>query len=251
MNLTIDIGNTKTKFAVFKENKLIFSEAHKGFEPKQILKCMEQFDIKKSIVASVGVVPVVDNADFPVLYFDHNTPLPIKNNYDTPQTLGLDRLAGVVAAYFLYPQKNCLVIDAGTCNTLDFINANGEYEGGSIHPGIEMRAKAMHTFTHRLPLVNVRPNKNDKNVWLGKSTESCLQSGAIWGTVSEIEGMANRYENWLISDKKYAKNTDLTIIITGGAASLLERCIKKQIFAHPFLILEGLNQILNWNEPTL
>ncbi len=251
MNLAIDIGNTKTKVAVFDRNELIFETAHKGFDTQLVFDAINNFSIDACIVSSVAVVPELDEAPFPVLYFNHKTPLPIQNNYATPETLGLDRLAGVVAAYFLFKGKNSLVIDAGTCNTFDFIDADGVYEGGSIHPGIEMRARAMNTFTHRLPFVNVRFESIDENSWLGKSTETCLQSGAIWGTVCEIESMADRYQNWLLNSEKKRKNTDLTIIMTGGAAPLLERCTKKQIFARPFLILEGLNQILIWNEHTL
>ncbi|MCL4112009.1 UNVERIFIED_CONTAM: hypothetical protein GTU68_038825 [Idotea baltica] len=226
---------------------MVFENAHKGFNPTTLLNEVEKYAINKAIVSSVGVVPELDATDYPVTYFNHTTLLPIKNNYHTPTTLGLDRLAGVVAAYFLFPKQNCLVIDAGTCTTFDFITANGTYEGGSIHPGIEMRTKAMNNFTHRLPLVNVRFTEVDNDSWLGKSTEECLQAGAIWGAALEIDGMAERYKK-LVSGHK---NTDLTIIITGGAATLLERCTKKQIFARPFLILEGLNQILNYNEHTL
>jgi type III pantothenate kinase len=161
-------------------------------------------------------------------------PMPIQIRYATPETLGVDRIAAACGAIALFPGKNCLAIDAGTCITYDFIDHAGNYWGGGISPGIEMRLKAMHTFTTRLPLVKV----NQQASLIGNSTESCLQSGALFGVLGEIEGIIQKY------DQNYQ---ELKVIICGGDISLFENQLKPTIFAAPDLVLMGLNRILLQN----
>ncbi len=164
----------------------------------------------------------------------HKTELPIINKYATPKTLGKDRLAGVVAASALYAKKNVLVIDAGTCITFDFINNDREYLGGSIHPGITMRFKALNNFTDKLPLIK----RSSDFELIGNSTEKAILTGVLYAVLKEIQGMIEDY---------MGKYNDLTIIFTGGDASFFVSRLKNKIFAHPNLVLEGLNEILRYN----
>ncbi|MCO5232387.1 MAG: type III pantothenate kinase [Chitinophagales bacterium] len=159
---------------------------------------------------------------------------PFHNLYFTPQTLGADRYALAAAASMLYPATNCLIIDAGTCITLDFVNQDGEYLGGSIHPGIKMRLLALHNYTGKLPLVEKK--WTDKLV--GQSTIECIQTGTIAGTIKEIDGFIDDYR------KKYS---DLVVLLTGGDTDLFFYKLKNEIFANPNLVLIGLQKIAIYN----
>ncbi len=158
--------------------------------------------------------------------------LPIKNLYKTPKTLGMDRLAGVMGAQAMYPGKNVLVMDLGTCIKYDFIDAKGCYHGGNIAPGLSMRLSSMHEMTGKLPLVAAKFNKEV----LGKSTTEAMQNGAVWGIKLEIEGFIKTLtEKW----------GDITIILSGGDSNYFGEIIESKIFVCPDLILIGLNQTLN------
>jgi type III pantothenate kinase len=161
-------------------------------------------------------------------------PLPLKNQYKTPQTLGVDRIAAAAGAAFLYPNKNCLTVDIGTCITYDIIDESGSYLGGGIAPGIDMKLKAMHKFTSGLPNVAF----DYQAVLIGKTTKECMLSGVLHGTAAEIEGIITRYQQFY---------EDLTILFCGGGAIFFESKIKGHIFAIPNLVLIGLNQILRYN----
>lgn len=164
---------------------------------------------------------------------DHTTPIPVTNMYKTPETLGRDRLAAVIGAYKEH-NTACLVIDAGTCMTYDFVDREGRYHGGNIAPGIHMRIEAMHHFTQKLPSVSMEKNKN----LLGKTTEEALQNGAVYGTILEIEAFIERIRK---------KHSRINIILTGGDAEFLGKNLKRKIFVDQHLVLRGLNEILLHN----
>ena len=166
---------------------------------------------------------------------DENTPLPIQNRYKTPQTLGKDRLAAVIGAFFLQKEiikEPTLVIDAGTCITFDFIDTDSEqenqinrtygvYQGGSISLGLQMRFKALNHFTAKLPLFE----SNEKlPTPIGQSTEEAMQSGVQFGLLSEIKGIIDFYQNQIIRNNN-EKNTNkkLNIVICGGDAEVLKK----------------------------
>jgi type III pantothenate kinase len=180
------------------------------------------------------------HTEFGATEFSANTPVPYKNSYKTPQTLGLDRIALVAAAFEKYPNKNVLVIDAGTCITYDFLDKSGTYHGGAISPGIAMRFMALNTFTDRLPLVSTEKSAMDKSNFLGKSTLESIQAGVLVGVSHEITGFVEAY---------CEKHPDLTIILTGGDVQTLSKSIKNTIFAPAYFLLEGLNSILEFNKP--
>ena len=243
MNLIIDIGNTRSKLGIFGKEKLVRKAVfEKGWGVKELKTFIANRKIENVAVASVAgldkkveqFLKTFEN----YLKLSASTPLPIKNRYKSPKTLGNDRLAGVIGAYFLHPGKGCLVIDAGTCITYDYIDAKGNYLGGNISPGINMRLKAMHTFTAGLPLVERKRLVST----VGKDTDTSIFTGAQVGAVLETEGFIQLYE------KQFGP---LNVIFTGGDADYFANKMKTKIFVNSNLILIGLNQILNYNVQNL
>ena len=239
MNLVIDVGNTRVKVALYKETMLryetIFLKRRIISELKKIKK---EFKIDDAIISSVASLSVISldkiKRLFPLILLDYKTKVPFKNNYKTPRTLGVDRIALVAGAVERYPDKNVLVIDAGTCITYDFVDKKRIYSGGSIAPGVEMRYKALHTFTANLPLLN----SDYPNDLIGNSTENAIHSGVVNGVIFEIDGIIEHYKQ---------QNQNLTIVLTGGDTNFLAKRLKNGIFANPNFLLEGLNIILNYN----
>lgn len=239
MNLIIDVGNTRVKAAVFKDNKLqeSFSLDHSQIIP-HIKKIEEVYQIDKVIVSKVTSIMDEDIKKLleekKVLMLTHQTEVPFNNEYGTPNTLGIDRIALAAAAFEQFPKKSTLVIDAGTCITYDFITSDGHYIGGAISPGIEMRYKALHHYTGGLPkLQTVLPKS-----LIGNNTDTSIHSGVINGVLLEIEGIISEYR------KKYS---DLTVVLTGGDTNFLAKQLKSSIFANQNFLLEGLNSILIFN----
>ena len=240
MNLIIDIGNTSAKLAAFENGEI-----------KEVLRCSNQtlegldtmckkYTFRKGIVSSVvtlndGIRNTLERLPFPIMEFTYQTPIPIRNLYKTPETLGMDRLAAVIAAYSMKPSHPILVIDAGTCITYDFIDGQGNYHGGNISPGMEMRFQALHAFTSKLPVVSAEGELPS----FGQSTETAIRSGVIRGIEYEISGHISQLE------KKYSR---LLVFLTGGNEFSFETNLKSSIFADVFLVLKGLNRILEYNE---
>ncbi len=149
--------------------------------------------------------------------------------------MGYDRIAAVTGAHTIYPNNNVLVIDAGTALTYDLVTAEGEYLGGNISPGMNMRFKALNKFTNRLPLLSINDEEIDL---LGTSTEKAIKSGVVNGVLMEIEGFISSVSQ---------KFTDLKVVITGGDAFSFEKRLKSSIFVISHLNLIGLNRILDYN----
>jgi len=169
-----------------------------------------------------------------LLILSDRTPLPIVLDYDTPETLGRDRIALAAGAAEIDPVSNILIIDAGTCITYDILSDGHKYLGGGISPGIEMRFKSLHTFTSKLPLVS-----RDKNFTLvGNSTKSSIRSGVQNGIIAEIEGIILKYKE---------EFPQLKVFFTGGDANYFVKKLKSNIFAIPNLVLLGLKDILKYN----
>ena len=240
MNLIMDIGNTATKLAVFQSDKMIqvqtVATTNMLAEVEALLKKFSR--VKHGLLSSVKMI---DNLEFerlqkllPIKILDVSFQLPFKNAYNTPHTLGVDRLALMAAAVQQYSKRNVLVIDAGSCVTYDFMNSNQNYLGGAISPGVEMRYKALETFTSNLPLLQKTP----PNQRIGSSTEASIHSGVIHGLLHEMEGTIKEYQN---------KYPDLTVILTGGDTDFLCKQFKISIFANSNFLLEGLNFLLEFN----
>ena len=240
MNLAVDIGNTRIKIGVFANDNLVFkTETSESVFEDTLNTVLKEHDLTTAIVAASGnsqkVVTLLQKSGLLVKILDHKITLPFKNLYKTPQTLGLDRVALVAAAVKSYPDKDVLVIDAGTCVTYDFKNKSEEYLGGSISPGLQMRFKALNTFTAGLPLIE----SGDDVVRIGADTKEAIQSGVIWGITAEINGVIDWYKN---------KYNDLTIILTGGDMLFLSKTLKNGIFANSNFLLEGLNYLILFNK---
>jgi type III pantothenate kinase len=240
MNLCIDIGNTRTKLAVFdSEGSLVKFIIREQFTSGKLDKVLKKYEIQYAIVSSVKrkqgkYKRILGNKLKTFIELSAETPIPITNHYQTPQTLGKDRLAGVVGAASIFPGNDILVVDAGTCITYDIIDAEGNYYGGSIVPGITMRFKALNTFTGRLPLVQ----RDLLESHIGDTTLTSVQTGVQLGVVYELKGFIAKYRE---------SYPDLRVLVTGGDASFFESQMENQIFAVPDLVLMGLNQILNYN----
>jgi len=240
MNLIIDIGNTRIKIAVFNSYELIYNEVITKKEfVNSTLNLVEKFNCKNAIISSVGNLKKNEKdqikAKINVIELNAATKIPFINNYGTPKTLGVDRIALVAAAVLKYKNKNVLIIDAGTCITFDFVTKDKKYLGGAISPGIEMRYKSLNVFTKNLPLLNAKEGSIDL---IGKTTETSIHSGVINGVISEIDSVIDKYRK---------KNKDLTIVLTGGNVNFLSNKLKNGIFANPIFLLEGLNSILTYN----
>lgn len=244
-NLIVDIGNTNTKLAIFdQQHTILFNDI---VLPSQLAPTLSflnsKFSISRSIVSNVaGSIPTELNDFLKLIPFhmelNASTSLPIMNAFQTPETLGVDRIAAVVAASQLYPQANNLVICAGTCITYNYITKSNTFRGGAITPGIQMRLDAMHHFTSRLPSVQI----GYVGSIMGYDTQSCMQSGAVLGAVYEIDTFINEYR---------AQFNDFNVLLTGGDALLLESRIKNKIFADTELVIKGLQIILNYNAPKI
>ncbi len=238
MNLTIDIGNTFIKTLVFNDTVPVYRNVSETLTSGHINRLLRNFPIKYSILSSVVVLkkPILSNLKkLPHLEkFSASTSIPVKNLYETPATLGKDRLANAIAGAFLFPRNNVLIIDAGTCIKYDFINSRNEYLGGSISPGSEMRFKAMHYFTEKLPLVK----ESEVRELTGRSTVKALQTGVMIGICEEMVGFIQRYK------KKYKS---LKIILTGGDAYRFAGELNLSIFAAEDLVNIGLNEIIRFN----
>jgi len=237
MKLVIDIGNTLAKLAVFEQDNIIDYLIEKEINDEKINLFILKYEIKSVIISSVrGNETFKMLKKYKLLHFSSVTPVPFKNCYHTPETLGLDRVAGVVSAMQQFNNSNVLVIDMGTCITFDFITAKKEYLGGGISPGFEMRFKALHHFTGKLPLIEY--DKTQNNI-IGKSTVSSIISGVYNGVKNEVEGTIQQY---------ISQYPDVKIIVTGGDKKRFDLEPKNRIFADEFLVLKGLNEILNYND---
>lgn len=239
MYLTIDIGNSFAKLAIFAKDELIHKEKHHKLLMGNVKALYKKYPFSKAILSSTRVLDkrVISaiSRKYSLIILDHHTPIPIVNMYKTPETLGRDRLAAVIGAYAQYPNQNSAVIDLGTCNTFDLIDSEGNYHGGNIAPGVDMKLKAMNYFTSKLPL----PERKYNDDPMGKDTESALQNGAFWGTIFEIESFIQRM-NVLFPQ--------LNVILTGGDAKIFGDKLKSKIFVAPNLVLRGLHEILIYNE---
>ncbi len=238
MNLTIDIGNTNIKTIVFNDTVPVYRNVSKTLTSLHINRLLRNFPLKYSIISSVVVLkkPFLNSLKkLPHLeIFSSSTFIPVKNLYETPATLGKDRLANAIAGAFLFPRKNVLIIDAGTCIKYDFINSLNQYLGGSISPGLEMRFKAMNYYTGKLPLVKEFGIKE----LTGRTTIQSLQTGGIIGICEEMKGFIQQYK------RKYKS---LKVLLTGGDAYRFAGELKLSIFVTEDLVNMGLNEIIRYN----
>lgn len=234
MVLTLDIGNTRSKYVLWNKGKASLS-GEWGSEEGQLSSVPESVEAIAWCSTSAAATPDFTGFNGKIFELNHHSRLPFVNEYRTPQTLGRDRIAAVAGAAKLMPGKNVMVIDAGTCVTTDFLDSEGHYLGGSISPGLVMRYRALEHFTGKLPLVEHR----DWNGMLGKSTEESILSGVWNGLIGELHYRIHEI---------LKEHEETEVLMTGGDAPLLANHLKYRIFAEPLLVHTGLLYCLELNE---
>lgn len=239
MNLLIDIGNTFTKLGFASQNEITEVHTLESNDFNRIQRLVHDADCEAAICSSSGKLPAnfLEYFEKKVKYFlefNHFTRVPLEIKYETPHTLGRDRLAAAVGGNTLYPGADLLIIDFGTAITYEFVSGTS-YLGGNISPGMQTRFASLHEHTARLPLLNAEKTFQHP----GKSTKDAILAGVIQGIVFEVE----RYTQNFLSLKPQGK-----VLITGGDSNFFAELIKTPIFVHSQLVLTGLNTILDYNK---
>ena len=238
--ICIDAGNTLTKVALMEDGSVLMLASFSLADTDDLLQHVRSLpQADACILSSVSVVDegVLDVLMQKAAYFMEltaATPVPVRNLYQTPETLGKDRLAAIVGAYSLFPGRDILVFDAGTALTIDFVDREGNYHGGNISPGLNMRFRALHDYTQKLSL---QSQTNDYEM-IGTSTTSAITSGVQNGIIFEIHYYIDHFV------KKFPQ---LVTILTGGDVNFFENKFEKHIFAESNLVLIGLEKIVLFN----
>jgi type III pantothenate kinase len=236
--LCFDFGNTRLKAALFQNAKLAEVVVIENDDNSKIESIIQKFDPQKTILSSV----INHNTEIENLLasktkfhkLNHLSKLPFTTPVGKPETIGADRLALAAAVVYFFPKQHNLVIGMGSCITYNFINADHEFLGGGISPGMEMRMKALNQFTAKLPIV-----KPDGNVPLiGYDTVTNILSGVVMGMANEIDGFIDAYKQ---------RFGNFNVHLTGGDLVYLAPHLKNQIFADPELIFKGLYAISEVN----
>jgi type III pantothenate kinase len=238
MNLIFDIGNSSSKMAIFDGRVKITSFRTRELSCEKLEKKITPFKIDKAIISSVRIIPeyIFDllTVNIPVVkILSAKSKLPFSIEYETPDTLGPDRIAAVAGAYSLFPGKNILIIDAGSAITYDFISGK-RYRGGNISPGLGMRFKALHKFTGKLPLVTPA----ESFPVYGNNTIEAITAGVINGVIYEINEYIRTFQ------KNYV---GIKVILTGGDSGYLKERISYKTTCVPDIVIDGLNFILEYD----
>ena len=235
--LTIDIGNTRAKYAVFNNDNIIETAVFNPYS-NDLKDVISKYPlINKAILSSVGgkIQECLDQLkNIEIITLSGETPLPFEIKYKNKRQIGSDRIVAVAAALAEKPDQNSLVIDIGTCITYDIITADKIHLSGPISPGINLRFKSMNDYTEKLPLCTP---SNDELKVICSSTEECLQAGVIIAITLEIEGFINLYSNIY---------NNLNVFIIGGDNIFFENKLKNCIFANANFTFNGLRYILDY-----
>jgi type III pantothenate kinase len=239
LRLAIDLGNTLAK-AMFSGAQAVEEPIFFNPEtPESLEQALKTIKPVAAMISSVKDIPiplkVLVEKYCPLHVLSHLTPLPFSIDYQTPETLGRDRIAAVAAAFSRFPERNVLVVDMGTCITYDLLTADGRYLGGAISPGIGMRLRAMNEFTSRLPLATLP----QRAPLIGTTTLLSLQSGAVNGVKAELDGMISMFEE---------NYPELLVLVGGGDNKYFDSKFKNSIFVASNLVLEGLQAIMDFNK---
>jgi len=239
ITICFDFGNTLLKCGVFENEQLIKVENLQNDQPETISAVLQKYKPARTILSSVIYHnPEIEKElakESSFLKLDATAKLPFTTPVSKPETIGADRLALAAYASFFYKNQNTLVIALGSCITYNFINKYHSFIGGSISPGMQMRFKALHDLTAKLPIVEA-----DWNFPLiGYDTRTNILSGVLQGMAAEIDGIIDEYKT------KFEK---FNVLLTGGDTVNFVRHLKNKIFADPWLILKGLYAISKYNE---
>lgn len=244
MNLAVDIGNsTSVKCSLFEHDCLEWHAKLPGTSCRELEDILQRYAVDAMIVSSVGNSSekwndTLSDKKIPVLWLSNKTPLPIQIAYQTPQTLGSDRIAAAVGSKKMFPDSDLLVVDMGTCVTYDLLKADGTYMGGNIAPGMRLRWAVMHEKTARLPLIDGSQLEKWPEL-MGKNTQEALLGGVLWGMAAELEAYYTKLK------KEY---TNIRVVLTGGDAPLFKEHLDiEKIDNVAYLVEIGLNTILEFN----
>lgn len=237
--ITVDIGNTRSKFVVWNSEGEILETGSNEL----MFNLMQKFPGSKMSVSCVGKLDewVPDDARFISVSGD----FPFDIEIDQPETLGTDRLAGMLGAIKRFPGHELLVIDLGSCITYDYL-LDGEsrmrYAGGAISPGLRFRYLSMSEHTAALPYLGDASGdylKGSDSDDIEKNTSTAMHSGVILGFLDEI---SNRIERFLKGNER------ALVVFTGGDAELVHEKLgnrwKSKIFVEPWLVHYGLYHAL-------
>lgn len=240
VNLVIDIGNSSAKIALFDKGRIIANHCYHDLTTEIIDQLTEQYPkVKKAILSTTRqhnpkqeqhLQKKIPNT----IILNHQTPIPLQNLYATPQTLGMDRLAATIGAWSIAPNQDLLIFDLGTAITVDKVTKNGQYVGGNIAPGLDMRFRALNHYTQRLPLLDYNAMNEGFNQTFGDSTTSALWCGVVRGIEHEIQGYM-------------AQNPSAVVFFTGADAKYFVKSVKSAIFADYQLVVKGLDRIIEYN----
>ncbi|MCQ2341677.1 MAG: type III pantothenate kinase [Paludibacteraceae bacterium] len=243
MNICIDQGNSRTKVALFDtEGKMVKDFVYKAFSSADAERLFHLYPIENSIISSVvnlesSMVNALNRLSKCFVLFDHQTPIPIQNDYLTPETLGQDRLAAAVGASWLCPNENLLIIDVGSAITYDFVSEDGHFLGGNIAPGLKMRLTVLRTMTKKLPQVEV--DEQELIPLYGQKTRDAIASGVVRGILFEVKGYLRVMQE---------RTKHFRAFLTGGNAPYVLHAMKDDLDYQKQLVLIGLNRILEYNK---
>ena len=254
MLLVVDIGNTETVIGIYHERDLkahwsLSSKTPRTSDESWILihnwsetQGMALPDIRGFVISSVvpSLTAVFRNVakkrfDLEPLIIEAETDTGLKIDYDTPRTVGADRICNAVAGYALYGGP-LIVVDFGTATTFDIVSEEGAYTGGAIALGLKGASHELHRLAAKLPRVSLEFPSGV----VGRTTEESLQSGIMWGTVALVDGMVDRI-------KEEMGWPSVRVIATGGMASIIVEHSKKIELVESFLTLEGMRLIYERN----
>lgn len=236
--LVLDVGNSRMKMALFRNGHAVAHAAAMAGDRHAVEQFVGNNAINHIALGSVAA-PDASFADFlrtsaPLTEITGTSPSPVRSLYDTPATFGVDRLANVAGVAAFLPGRAVLAIDLGTCVTYDLVDELAVHHGGIISPGLRMRARAMHAYSARLPLVEpVRPGPLP-----GTGTATSLAAGTFHGLIMEVGGFITHFRR---------HHHRLAVVLTGGDALLAARELKSGIFVHPLLTLIGLHALSHFH----
>ncbi|MBV5328602.1 MAG: type III pantothenate kinase [Chlorobium sp.] len=257
--LVVEIGNTTTSFVVLDGDEClvvkslltaaldeaglvsgIFSELRGAFkELKDVVVC-------SVVPAAARVIQRHLQKRLAGLFFSvtSSITLPFTLDYDIPESFGADRLALCALSRYRYPDRAVIALDIGTALTFDVLGSNGDYLGGLIMPGLEMRSRALHERTAQLPLVGIERSAT----LIGRSTKECIMNGIFWGCVSEIEGLISKIERHV--QETYGEERPV-VIATGGSAPLIAGLLDSLTLHDEYAVIRGAGYLFRLNRPTL